>query len=175
MDELDLRVLGSGMPGITPELGETFVQAASVCLEDEGHRCGSGMGIDGDFQRTYRLNWPPTTSQMHRSWADPNEATEHGACGIACLLVVTLTDMTISGRSWRETGFDFWLTKRENRRWYFQEEAKLEVSGIRRGTESQINERVRGKLIQIDRSRTWLPGLVVVVEFGSPRARMVRK
>ena len=54
----------------------------------------------------------------------------------------------------------------------FTEKARLEVSGIRTGSNSTVSARVEQKLRQISVSSGNLPGIVVVVEFGTPLARM---
>jgi hypothetical protein len=57
----------------------------------------------------------------------------------------------------------------------FQRKARLEVSGIRKGSESIIQSRVKMKLEQISPSDTLSPGYVCVVEFGTPRTRIIEK
>jgi len=110
-----------------------------------------------------------------RAWADPDEATEQGACGIAALLVDALTDYTILQRARKGPGFDYWLGKKGSASVLFQDKARLEVSGIRSGDEREIARRVRQKTKQIQRSNGMLPGLVAVVEFGTPRSRVKLK
>ena len=49
--------------------------------------------------------------------------------------------------------------------------ARLEVSGIMRGTDVQVRRRVSSKLEQMSVSDGWgVPGYAVVVEFGRPLA-----
>ncbi len=57
----------------------------------------------------------------------------------------------------------------------FQRKARLEVSGIRKGSQSIIQSRVKMKLEQISPSDTLSPGYVCVVEFGTPCTRVVEK
>jgi hypothetical protein len=57
----------------------------------------------------------------------------------------------------------------------FQNAARLEVSGIRRGP-ALVSARVRAKLKQTSQSdATGLPAIVVVVEFGTPVAEIGQK
>ena len=100
---------------------------------------------------------------------------EYGACGIAALLVDSMTEYTIIERSQKGPGFDYWLGKKGTNTPLFQEKARLEVSGIRKGESSGIEARVRQKEKQITPSDGSLPGIIVVVEFSSPRARMRTK
>lgn len=57
----------------------------------------------------------------------------------------------------------------------FQRKARLEVSGIRKGSEAIIQSRVNMKLKQIAPSDSVAPGYVAVVEFGTPKTRIVEK
>lgn len=170
---LALRELEKGMPGITSEFGECLAQAASICLEEQNHRSGVQFNVDGDFNRVFVVLWETATEQMRRCWADPEVATEHGAYGIAALLVVELADLTVLERSRKGTGFDYWLGSKSAAEPLFQNKVRLEVSGIRNGDESAIKSRVKLKVEQTRRSEGILPAYVIVVEFGGPRSRAV--
>ena len=173
-DVLDLNNLRLGMPGIEPARGASFAHAASVCLE-ERHRSGVLMLVDGDFSGSFALSWDPIDDQIRRSWADLEDATEKGAYGIAALLVVQLTDFTVVARARKGRGFDYWLGPKNAEPFLFQNTSRLEVSGIRDGDEYELNRRVRMKIVQVKPDSRKLPSFVVVVEFGRPRTRMVKK
>jgi len=52
----------------------------------------------------------------------------------------------------------------------------MEVSGIRQGSDSEVDARVREKLRQVTASdREGFPAYVVVVEFTGPLSRVVMK
>jgi hypothetical protein len=107
---------------------------------------------------------------MRRCWADDDEATEYGACGVAIVFMKALTGFSVVQRSWKTTGFDYWLGHDNSP--LFQGKARLEVSGIRRGDDSQISSRARIKLGQVARSASRIPAYVVIVEFSRPTARV---
>jgi len=120
------------------------------------------------------LRWPKLSDPVRREWGDPNEATENGAVGIAILLIDCLTDYHIVHRSYKNTGIDYWLGRKADQ--LFQQDARLEVSGIRRGDQRQVDARVAAKLKQAEQSSgSGLPVFVVVVEFGLPAAVVVEK
>jgi hypothetical protein len=55
----------------------------------------------------------------------------------------------------------------------FQGKARLEVSGILRGTTRRINSRIKARMGQTRQSDNLaLTAYVVVVEFGTPRAKV---
>jgi hypothetical protein len=115
---------------------------------------------------------------MRCSWNDKEEATEFGACAIAILVILDLTDYTVISRAAKGGGFDYWLGKEENDEELpsYQNKARLEVSGILRGNDSDIQSRVRKKLKQVEPSDdTTLPAYIVVVEFSKPLSLVVKK
>ncbi|HXG11135.1 MAG TPA: hypothetical protein VNK04_15350 [Gemmataceae bacterium] len=129
---------------------------------------------DGAFRAEFCIEWSlDVTEAMRRYWADPEETTEQGAYGVAILLVRALTGLTVVERARKGMGFDWWLGSDDR---LFQGKARLEVSGIRAGSLRRINSRVKAKIRQTEQSDTsGLPAYIVVVEFGTPRARVVRR
>lgn len=173
--ELKLTDLRSGAPGITPAFGEGLAEAASVCLEDREHSSPTPMQISGEIRGRAILEWEATSAQIRRCWNDDEEATEHGAYGIATLLVAWVSDLQVVERSKKGTGFDYWLGSSTETESLFQNRARLEVSGIRSGTEATVAGRVRKKLKQTERSDADLSAVVVVVEFGEPQSRVAKR
>lgn len=170
---LNLNSLGNGLPAITPSFGMSLAEAGGVCLESQGHAQGVQLNVRGYSNRRYPLAWPPITEQIRRCWNDHEVATEHGAVGIAVLLAQKEIGYTVIERSRKGTGFDYWMG--EMSEYLFQNKARLEISGIRKGSDQQVRERVRQKLQQINRSDGTLPSYVIVVEFGQPRAEVQKK
>ena len=172
---LDLRDLSLGlMPGVTAETGAALAQAAGVCLESQGHAQGVNLRVRGDRQGNHELHWPLETPQAQRSWANEDEATEQGAAGVAVLLAREEVGYLVVERANRGAGFDYWLGSQPAE--VAPYEAKMEVSGIRNGDESDIRRRVREKLDQIARHApsvaSNLPAYAVVTEFSRPVAEI---
>ncbi|QDU42270.1 hypothetical protein Mal52_07260 [Symmachiella dynata] len=170
---LDLHLLGGKIPGLTDSLGQMHAEAAAVCLEHNEHAQGVSLLVKGDSQ-IFPLSWPKVTHQMLRAYADLQDATEMGACGIAILLIMEMTDLTVVERSWKGTGFDYWLGRSDEHDGLpFQNRARLEVSGLLDGSDSRLTSRVRQKLEQTKISdSTRLPAFVIVVDFGPPKAQL---
>ncbi len=169
---LDLNDLGYGLPAITSEFGMGLAQAGGVCLESQNHEQGVQLSVQGYSNNSYPLTWPTITDQTRRCWNDPREATEFGAMGIAVLLAQKEIGYTVIERSRIDTGFDYWLGEESN---LFQKKARLEISGIRRGSKRDVKARIRQKLKQTNRSDGSLPAYVIVVEFGHPLAEVEKK
>ena len=92
------------------------------------------------------------------------------AYGVAILLILQLTTLTVIERSRKGTGFDYWLGSQDSTTMLpFQRMARLEVSGIRKGNRSQIKARVKQKTEQTGVSDAeGLPAYIIVVEFSRP-------
>jgi len=171
--ELILTELERGLPGVTPEVGAACSQAAAVCLEDRKHVVGVEMALTGDKRETFKVEWKRPDARAIRAWSDLAEAVECGACAVAFLVILAVTDFAVIGRSVKGTGIDYWLGKKSGV--LFEQAARLEVSGILRGDAAAIDRRVETKKRQRRRSEaTMIPGYVVVVEFSMPTTKMVK-
>ena len=107
------------------------------------------------------------SEQLKRTYGDPDENTEEGACGIALLLLMNLTEHTVVRRSRKGTGVDYFLGDVND--FLFQNTVRLEVSGIGKGTEQEIKKRVKQKKEQTEQSdHLTIPVYVVIVEFSQP-------
>ena len=169
---LDLRDLRDGaMVGLSPEVGGSLAQAGAVCLVSQRHEPGVELVVTGRLTGSHPLDWEPPDDQARRTWRNEIDATENGAAGVAILMARRLLDYVVTSRSRHGTGFDYWLG-RDIDRDPIQDEVRLEVSGIRQGTSSDVARRVREKLTQMKRGETAVPGYAIVVEFGRPTARV---
>ena len=175
--DIVLTGLSKGLPAITSEFGAVLAQAGAVCFEDQNHPRGVELKVDGTFQAKYKVFWQDVTDQMRRTFNDPDLATEWGACGVALLLLLDLTEYTVINTSRKGTGFDYWLGKKGNGdERLFQNKARLEISGIRKGSYSLVRARVKQKLEQVKPSdSSLLPAYIVVVEFNTPLSHVVEK
>jgi hypothetical protein len=174
---LDLRDLESGIPALTQSLGRVHAEAAAVCLDDRGHREPVGLVVRKVDDPHYSLRWPDVSQKMQRAYNDLERATELGACGVALLLIRQLTGLKAIQAAKKGGGFDYWLASGSDEEQYvFANEARLEVSGILSGTDSQFLARVRQKVKQLAPSDgTGLAAYAVVVEFGKPQAEVAKR
>ncbi|MGH7595845.1 MAG: hypothetical protein ACREOI_05800 [bacterium] len=171
--KLVLSTLGEGLPAITPAFGVALAEAGAVCLEEQGHFDGVELKVSGEFTEAFKVYWPNVTDQMRLCWNDQEVTTEHGAYGMGMLLIRDLTDFSIIERSRKGAGFDFWLGYEDELP--FQNKARLEISGIRKGDDSTVKARVQQKLKQTERSKGMFPAYIVVVEFSKPLSHVVKR
>jgi hypothetical protein len=167
---MTLTALSEGMPGLTRVSGLRMAEAAAVCFESEKHQAGVRVQKAGLIPEDFHIEWSPVDDQQRRCYADMQEATESGASGVAILVVKEITGLVVVERSRKTTGFDYWLGKEDYGGLPFAGSRRLEVSGILTGTKAQLDARVRQKKEQMKPTDHVAPGLVAVVEFGTPIA-----
>lgn len=146
-------------------------------LMSRNHNSGVTFSINGLCNKDYSLEWEtPLDKRAKFGWRDHQEATEYGATGIAILLAVRLTEYTTVERSFKGTGFDYYLLSRtDNDVLPFQHAARLEISGIEQGNKKTVLRRVEAKKKQTDRSdNTNLDAFISVVEFNNPMGHFVK-
>jgi len=173
---LQLSSLANGLPGITVAYGQVLAEAGAICFNDQDHPNGTALDVKGDFKSQYDVYWPPVTDQITRCYSEEERTTELGAEGVALLLTLDLTDSTIIQRSFRGTGFDYWLGQViGDEELPFQNTERLEISGIRNGDYNQVKARVKKKQTQVKASDNMdLPALIIVIEFSTPIAQVER-
>lgn len=170
---IDLEQLASGFDGITPRAGGSLAEACSVCMEIRGHTPGVQLKVSGTWDDMFNLKWIGATEQARRSWNDLPYAAEQGGYGLAILLMRELAGMGAIERSRKGTGFDYWLGDKDTQP--FQNKARLEVTGTMSSTDSRVDYKAKKKLEQTNRSDGSLPAYVVVVEYGTPLSKVVKK
>jgi len=155
---------------------EDFSEAAAVCLDYHKHPQEVVISLEmGKEKIQFKLTWKAVTQQIRDSRNDMDYTVENGAYCLAMMVIKKITDYMVIKQSKKGTGFDYWIVKTPITTG-FQEEARLEVSGILRGTKGQINQRMREKVKQTNKSdRLRLPAFIVVVEFSNPLIKIIQK
>lgn len=158
--------------GLTQSFLMCLRDAATVCFDERGHAPGVAMQVLGSKPAEYAVFWYEVDDAMKRTWADRDYATEHSAYCIAFLLVHDLKGMISIERSKKENGFDYWIGVKDHRYSLFQKKARLEVSGIRTGQENSVATRLDEKVTRLKKYKNPLSAIVIIVEFGTPQARI---
>jgi hypothetical protein len=166
---LNLEDLPAQCPRLSAAAGRYMADAAALCLGEQGHGREVSLRVTGEFRARYILHRSEIGDQVRATY-DADEATEFGACGIAILVMRDQSGWTVQ-RAFKGSGFDYWLGTIDAER-PFQNMARLEVSGIRHGNAGRITARMKEKREQVRVGDAALPAYIVVVEFGSPQARV---
>jgi hypothetical protein len=168
---IDLKEISNGLPGLSKVSGQHLFESCVVCLTRQNHtNLGTTLEIKGDKSITSTLVWDNIfDDQLDRTWKDQFYATEHGAVCIAILIALKLTNYTIIEKSARKNGFDYWLGEKDDI--LFQKKARLEISGIFKGTERDVRKRYEIKVKQTEKSDSLkIPAYIGIVEFSNPIA-----
>lgn len=190
IESLEELVKGRLIRGFSPMNVSAFIEAGILCLTYHKHSAGVEMSVReayrGAVKEIVGLTWAHIIDDDSlNSWAE--EAIDDGAVALAALLIVNLTRYTVIQRSFKGTGFDYWLMEADTYQAARDQNeiisgqthgsARLEVSGDKEAKKiSEINARIKKKTNQTDKSdHLNLPALIVVIEFSRPEAYMVWK
>jgi hypothetical protein len=170
LKNLDLERIRDCSPALSKSWSEARFEAAIFCLNYNGHTSNIECEHTGNRNK-YKLLWVSrVTDTIKRTCHDIQEATEHGAEGMAALFTKELTPYEMILRSTKRTGFDYWLGNLQNDTLIYQQSARLEISGLIRGSNSEFCSRIKNKKKQTEKSLdTKLPAYVAIIDFGTPR------
>lgn len=174
-EKILLNQLSEGLPGITPAIANAMIEACIISLDSQENKNNCILKVDGETDKKYILSWDnDITEQMKRSWNDQEYTTDQGACCLAILLTLKITEYTIILRSAKKTGIDYWLGYKNDLLNY---KARLEISGIRKKSKTNnIETRLKTKENQVKKSDvTNLPAYIAILEFSEPEARYIKK
>ena len=176
--ELNIEILKKGLPAVTKSLGETLIEACNICYNSQNYKKRVQLKVNGEFKALYNISlFDNVTEQLINSWTDEQVTTEQGAVCIALVLILEQTEFTVIQRSKKGTRFDYWLGKKNHKTMPFDKKAgaRLEVSGIRKGLEKDVERRVSEKIDRlVDSEAQDLPCYIVVIEFSNSISK-VRK
>jgi hypothetical protein len=153
-----------------------YSEACVVQLEELSHQSSVSLKVLGDNLTTFNLLW--SSSPVTKGWKATAKLTENAATAIAFFLIVELTEYSVIEESRIGTGIDYWLGYDESHELYDEDNflnARLEISGIRNDY-AGVTARINKKLKQTRPSDyTGLPAYIIVVEFSSPIAVLIKK
>jgi hypothetical protein len=139
------------------------------------------MMVSGNFEKRFTVVWEKDINVATlASWKDENQIANFGAVGIAILLAIELLGIVSFEEGIIGTGIDFWVSTKSSSSQlipFINREARIEVSGIlQENLGNTVNMRVGQKKKQMKSSdHSQLPGWVIVVEFSTPKTKIVRK
>ena len=165
--EVNLVEFALGTPALSPATAADLVEAAAVCLIEEGHQ--DGVILEVRPPPSVQLRFSEPDQRAFASRADPQETTERGATAIALALLKAKTGYGVIERARKGTGCDWYLGDDDGGP-PFQKKLRMEVSGIRQEDEQELRRRGRQKRAQLMRGDDKREGFVVIVGFVAPVA-----
>jgi hypothetical protein len=162
---LPLVDLARRHPGLTKALGETYTEAAGVCL-GRHHESPATLSIElhGE-QSECNAEWSEPDERTLRAWANDIEATEAGAYGVSLAAIEMTQGYVAVSRAETLTGADYYLAPAESALDDLEACLRLEVSGSDTGNQSAIKQRLKAKLRQAGKGISNLPAIASVVGF----------
>jgi len=164
----ELATLYLRHPGITKPLSESLAEAAAVCFSRH-HTAPISMEVRNEsVSVTREVTWKEPDARELAAWNNQIDTTELGACGVSLAAVESELGLFAVSRADVLTGADYYVAAAgtdslENAR-------RLEVSGVDRGDEGDLQKRVRLKIAQVKKPSDE-SAIVSVVGF---RARVIR-
>ena len=159
---------------ILPNMYSYYAEATAICFEENNFTGTASLKIEQSEKEiaAFNLTWATVNQQVKDMHNDLIYETEYGAYCIAFLIIHHLTDYKIIRRSKRKTGFDYWLSEKESD-YPFADAARLEVSGILKGKNTEIAQRIRIKKEQIKQSDgSKLPAYIIITAFHKPISKI---
>jgi hypothetical protein len=170
-EEIDLRKIKEGTPGILSSLGAYMYDACMAILHRCEHQDGVSMHLEGNRMIDISLRWADEyNDQMDRTFREDSSMIDYAASCISCLLAIQETSYTVIERGYTNSGIDYFLGYENDP--LFSRAARLEISGIYHETLTNKPEiRLKAKIKQTRQSDNLdLPAYVSIIEFSKPRA-----
>jgi DNA-binding NarL/FixJ family response regulator len=113
--------------------------------------------------------WSVPDERTRHAWANEIDTTEAGAYCVALAAIEMTDDLVAIRRAETHTGADYYVAPKGASPTDLEEAFRLEVSGMKEGSQSSVNTRLRQKLEQTARGRSSLPAIAAVVAFSPPQ------
>ncbi len=167
---LPIQDMAQRHTGLTKAIADSYSEAARVCLARH-HQSPTDFDLDRSGKRTgATVVWQPPDARTRGAWANETDATEDGASACA-LAAVELTDGLVAvRRAETRTGADYYVAPHGASADDLEDCLRLEVSGVDRGPEQTVRQRLNAKLRQAAAGNSNLPALAGVVGF---KARLI--
>jgi hypothetical protein len=166
MSELKFRDLSLRHHGVTKAVGDSYAEAATVCL-DRHHTSGVEFAIaDNENSSTGSASWETVDARSRAAWNNQIDATEQGACAIALAAIENCRGLVAVRRAETKTGADYYLDVPDSDPDDLETSTRLEVSGVDAGTAAEVKSRLGQKLRQAKKGSSNLPAIACVVGFA---------
>lgn len=172
--KFSFRELAEGRIGLSGRSGSALAESAEFCLSHNRHPKPVCLKLSGEITGVGTLDWSaPELRMASRTYGDLKRAAEDGACAIAIVVVTQSEGFPAVMKASQGPGFDYWLTSDDDTNLFL---ARLEVSGILKGSPSTLGTREQTKINQTIKSDdTRLPAYTAIVEFSRPEVKTTKR
>ncbi len=172
--ELPFHDLANRHPGLTKAISDSYSEAARVCL-DRHHISPIEISIEAaTVNHEAVARWQRTDERERGAWANETDTTEFGAYGVALAAVELSAGMVAVRRAETRTGADYYIAPPNTTADDLESWLRLEVSGVDRGDDSILQQRLRQKVQQALDGQNNLPALATIVGFRAKRIAIAR-
>lgn len=163
--KLPLEDLSVRHPGLTKSIGESYLEAASVCL-NRHHSSPTEMAAACNGRSVDCLaEWSEPDARALRAWANDIDTTEAGAYGVSLAAVEAIDGLVAVRRAETLTGADYYVAPIGSNPDDLENCFRLEVSGVSAGNKATVEARLRDKLKQTTKGKSNLPAIASVIGF----------
>lgn len=163
--KLPLEDLSARHPGLTKPIGDSYVEAAAVCL-NRHHSSPTEMAAECNGQSVNCVaQWAEPDTRTLRAWANDIDTTEAGAYGVSLAAVEAIEGLVAVRRAETLTGADYYVAPIGSDPDDLENCLRLEVSGVSVGGMATVESRLRDKLKQTAKGRSNLPAIASVIGF----------
>jgi hypothetical protein len=164
---LPLQDMAERHLGLTEAVAAAYLEAAGVCLERH-HAPPVEFEIEGANGRSRAsADWVKPDDRQAAAWANRDDTTELGAYACALAAVELTEGLFALRRAETRTGADYYVAPVGIEIDDLEDCLRLEVSGVDRGPETVVKQRLKAKLEQARRGASNLPAMAGVVGFGA--------
>jgi hypothetical protein len=164
------------MPGITPDYASVISACAGICLKHHDHETFVTLKLEGSRQANVAMTWrEPVAAEIacYGQASDPDVIRWAAEC-VAIRVIAHVLGLHVVEKSWRGTGFDFWLVHSHVSQWTWSDLVRLEVSGILEDNEVELRRRLREKLAQMAPTDP-IMGYAAIVMFGALKVNVTER
>ena len=155
--------------GLTKAVASNYAEAACVCLERH-HDPTVEMTLEDNSNTTVvGATWQPLSSRAKVAWNNADDATRDGAYALAIAAIEKTRSLFAIGRAETATGADYYVAPAGDAPEDLENSFRLEVSGIDKGPDSKIKQRLKQKLKQAENGASDKPAIACVVAFEALR------
>jgi hypothetical protein len=167
---LPLHDLAERHHGVTQCLGDSYTEAARVCLSRHHASPQTVTLEDSGAQTESVVEWTAPDDRTRGAYANETDATRDGAYACVLAAVELLRGMFAVHRAETKTGADYYVGPMGTGSIDLERCFRLEVSGVDHGTDVDVKYRLTEKLAQAGRGVSNLPAIAGVVGF---KARLI--
>lgn len=160
-----LAGLSQRHPGLTKAIGDTYAEAAAVCLNRHHSSPAEIRAFVRDEVSNCTLPWEAPDSVTLRAHANEIDATEQGAYAVCLAAVEAIAGLVAVSRAETRTGADYYVAPIGNDLEDLENCIRLEVSGLNAGNAAAVKARLKSKVAQTAKGMSNLPALAAVVGF----------